>query len=211
MKNIIITLFTLLISINSFAGLLFTYSRLATKDLDQMNKLIKEKIKESRKAGGDKSIPLKEALQAVFSRPNEDFMIEKILPSLRSELEEHNAYERSVKALVKEAIGALSNAKKFTPEAQVTYAVFLENLLLEMKPKVKEAFENSIMVQVRDAKIEVTDKAQFERKLRVMKELRSPSEIADLILKELAAKAVEKKSEETPSESKTSDQSSSEK
>lgn len=167
-----------------------------------MNKMIKEKIKESRKGGGDRTIPLKEALQAVFSRPNEDFMIEKILPALKSELEEHSAYEKTIKALVKESIGALKNSSKFTPQAQVTYAVFLENLILEMRPKVKETFENGIITQIKDAKIEVTEKAQSERKLRVMKSLKSPSEVATLVLKEQEEKDAAEKASEASSPAK---------
>lgn len=160
------------------AGLLFPYYRLATKNLDEMNKLVQTKIKESRKSGGDKSVPLKEALQAVFSRPNDDAMIEKILSPLRNELEERDAWEKSIKALVKEALGALKNPKAFRPEAQVSYALFLENLSLELKAKNKESFEKSVLEQIRDAKIELSKECIKEKKLRLMKDSISPSDVA---------------------------------
>ncbi len=169
------------------AGLLLNYSQLALKDLDQMSKLTQNKITESRKAGGDKIIPLKEALQAVYSRPNEDLMIEKVITAVRSELEEHDAWEKTVQALVKESMGALKNPKAFSPVVQVTYLIFLENILSEMKPKAGEAFENKIINQIKNAKISITKSAENERRLRVMKGTNSPSEIADNILKELAA------------------------
>lgn len=161
------------------------YSQLALKDLDQMAKLIQTKIGESRKAGGDKVIPLKEALQAVYTRPNEDFMIEKIVTPIRNELEEHDAWEKSLEALVKEALGALKNPKAFSPVVQVSYLVFLENVLAEMKPKASETFENKIITQVRDAKVSVTKEAANERRLRVMKGSSSPSDVAAGILKHL--------------------------
>jgi len=193
---------TICFAAQSFAGLLFTYNRLALKDLDQMNKLIKEKIKDSKSSGGDKTIPLKEALQAVFSRPNEDFLIEKILPPLKSQLEEHNAWERTLRALVKEALGALKNPKAFKPEAQVTYCVFLENLIAELRPKVAEDFEKAVLTQIQDAEIELTKEAVSERSLRMMKENISPSQMAKSVLDnyaseqkqaaEAAAKAKEK-------------------
>lgn len=164
------------------AGLLFPYSRLATKDLDQMNKLIQEKIKESKQSRGDRTIPLKEALQAIYSRPNEDFMIEKIIAPVKNELDELDGWEKSIKALVKESIGALKNPKAFKVTAQVTYAIFLENLIAEFKPKMNEEFEKGIITQIRDAKIEITKEALNERRLKMMKELRSPSEIAALAL-----------------------------
>ncbi len=184
MKKIISLCITVLLASQVHAGLLFNYSQLALKDLDQMNQLIQRKIKESRKAGGDQVIPLKEALQAVFSRSNEDFMIEKLLQPLKNELDEHTAWEKSIQALVKEAIGALKNPKAFKPVVQVTYIVFLENLMSEMKPRLNEKFENRILTQIRDAQIKVSKEATNERRLRVMRETTSPSVIAEKILQE---------------------------
>jgi hypothetical protein len=176
----IVALLALSFSFNTYAGLLYPYHRLAVKNLDQMNKIVQDKIKESKKVRGDKTIPLKEALQAVLSRPNDDFMIEKVIAPLRNELEESNAWESSVKALVKESTGALKNEKAFRPEALATYAIFLENLILEFKPKATEEFEKSILMQ-----IVMSNKVKKERSLKMMKVQNSPSEIADVILKEL--------------------------
>lgn len=175
---------TILLISQAQAGLLFNYSQLALKDLDQMNKLVRSKIQESKKAGGDKNIPLKEALQAVFSRSNEDFIIDKLVPQLKVELEEHEGWEHAVQALVKEAIGALKNPKAFKPVVQVTYQVFLENIISEMKPRAGEKFENQILTQIRDAKAEVTKEAANERRLRVMKDSKSVSELAGAVLKD---------------------------
>lgn len=169
-----------------------------------MNKMVRTKINEAKRAGGNQVIPLKETLQAVLSRPNEDNMIEKILPAVRTELDERNAWESSVRALVKEALGALKNPRPFKPVVQVTYVVFLENLMSELKPKVGEDFENKIITQIRDAKVQITKEAANERRLRVMKETVSPSEIASGILKEHeeAKKAAEALQQSTRPESK---------
>ncbi|MCE3009064.1 MAG: hypothetical protein LW875_00445 [Proteobacteria bacterium] len=169
-------------SLSVQAGLLYKYPQLALKDLDQMNKIVRSKIAESKKSGGDKVIPLKEAFQAVFSRPNDDLMIEKIVSPLKTELEEHDAYEDTVRALVKEAISALKNPKAFQPVVQVTYVVFLENIISEFRPKAGEEFEKSIIAQIRDAKIQLTKGARDERTLRMMKQNPSPSDIAAAIL-----------------------------
>jgi hypothetical protein len=175
---------TMLFLTQAHAGLLFNYSQLALKDLDQMNKLVRSKIQESKKSGGNQNIPLKEGLQAVFSRSNEDFMIEKLVPQLKVELEEHDGWETSIQALVKEAIGALKNPRAFKPVVQVTYQVFLENIISELKPRAGEKFENKILKQIRDANIEVTKEAATERRLRVMKESTSVSKLAEAVLKE---------------------------
>jgi hypothetical protein len=174
---------TVLMAGSAQAGLLFNYSQLALKDLDQMNKLVRSKIQESKKSGGDKNIPLKEALQAVFSRSNEDFMIEKLVPQLKVELEEHEGWESSIQQLVREALGALKNPRAFQPVVQVTYQVFLENIIAELKPRAGEDFENKILKQIRDAKAEPTKEAANERRLRVMKQSTSVSELADAVLK----------------------------
>ncbi|MFN9068148.1 MAG: hypothetical protein ACK5V3_13030, partial [Bdellovibrionales bacterium] len=54
-----------------WAGLLYTYNQLVLMELDQMNKLVQEKIKESKKADA-KIVPLKEGFQAVLARPDQD-------------------------------------------------------------------------------------------------------------------------------------------
>lgn len=188
MKNIFLICAVALFLVRAQAGLIFNYSQLALKDLDQMNKMVRSKILESKKSGGNQVIPLKEALQAVFSRSNEDFMIEKILPPLKVELDEFDAYEKAIQALVKEAIGALKNPKAFSPVVQVTYQIFLENVISELKPRLNEKFESRIITQIRDAKISITKEAANERRLRVMKESTSPSLLAEAVLNDFESR-----------------------
>jgi hypothetical protein len=109
-------------------------------------------------------------------------------------------WEKSIRDLTTEAINALTNTRAFKPDVQVTYAVFLENLLAEFKPNASEAFEKSIIEKIRDAKIEITKDARKERSLRMMKSPISPSEIAVMILegaKIEAAKVEASKTEAT--------------
>ena len=47
-------------------------------------------------------------------------------------------------------------------------------------------FSQKLVQQIRDAKIEVTKEAESERRMRVMKDTVSPSEIADNMLKQYA-------------------------
>lgn len=185
------TIFLIAMAGSAQAGLLYNYSQLSLKDLDQMSKMIQIKITESRKAGGDQVIPLKEALQAVYSRSNEDFMIEKIVSPLRNELDEHDAWNSTLDSLSKEALGALKNTKAFKPVVQVTYLIFLENLISEIKPRGNEKFERGLLEKIAKANVKVTKEAENERRLRVMKETTSPSEVAENVLKGIdeAAKA----------------------
>ncbi|XGC81505.1 hypothetical protein ACES2L_03280 [Bdellovibrio bacteriovorus] len=182
--NFLLTMLSLVFCAQAQAGLLFNYSQLTVKDLDQMNKLVEDKIKESRKeAGVGKVVPLKEALQSVYARPNDDEMIEKTVAPLRAKLDELGAWEKTVSQLTDEAINALKNPKAFKPVVQVTYVVFLENLMAEIKPYISsQGFERKTIERIRDAKIELTREAVNERKLRMMKSTVSPSEVAAKIL-----------------------------
>ncbi len=183
------------------AGLLFNYSQLALKDLDQMNQLVSDKVKESKKSSSGKAVPLKEALQAVYARPNDDEMIEKVVSPLRSNLDELESWEKTISQLTDEAINALKNPRAFKPVVQVTYVIFLENLLAEIKPHAKnDGFERKIAERIRDAKIEVTKDAISERKLRMMKDTTSPSEIAGSILAHKSETPSEKPAESAASE-----------
>lgn len=174
---------TIILSIAANAGLLYTYNQLTLKDLDQMNALVKGKLKESKATYSGKTVPLKEGLQAIFSRPNSDDMIEKVLPPLRTALDQEEAREKTYTELVTEAINALTNTKNFKKEVQVTYSIFLENVISEFKPNLrKDGFEFKIVKKIADADIELTSDAQKDRKLRLMQESASPSAIAAKVL-----------------------------
>ncbi len=167
----------------SSAGLLHTYNELTLKNLDQMSKLVREKIKEAKKSRSGRVVPLKEALQAVYIRPNDDGMIEKVMPALKAELEAMNAYDTTLKTLVQEAIDALTNTKNFKPAAQVSYAIFLENVIAQLRPRLHEGgFEKTLIEQISQSGIELSSEAKKERKLRLMRESRSPSLIAQEVL-----------------------------
>lgn len=203
---------TIILSISVKAGLLYTYNQLTVKDLDQMSALVKNKVKESKSAEAGKIVPIKEGLQAVYSRPNSDDMIDKVSPPLRTVLDQEDATEKVFGDLVQEAINALKNTKNFKKEVQVTYCIFLENIISEFKPSLKpDSFEYKIVKKIADSEIELTKEAQKDRKLRLMQESSSPSAIAAKVLQnfEEQSKAVpvsavdESLQEESPSGTST--------
>ncbi|HEY8272746.1 MAG TPA: hypothetical protein VIG33_17765 [Pseudobdellovibrionaceae bacterium] len=196
MKKYLFILASLLWASVSSAGLLYNYSQLTLKDLDQMNALAQKKIKEFKKDGSIEI--LKEAVQAIYSRPNDDGMVEKVIPPLRHELDENEQWETTMDALVQEAVGALKNPKAFKPVVQNTYAIFLENVISDFKPFAeREGHERKTLKLIADADIELSKEAVNERKLRTMSSHKSPSEIAALVMKNIAkAEADNKKVEE---------------
>lgn len=191
--------FVLLFTLNANAGLLHTYDKLMVMDLDQMSKLVQDKIKESKKADA-KVVPLKEALQAVYSRPDSDRMIEKVASPLRFELDELGEYRRVMKELIDEALNALKHTRNFRPSVQVTYIVFLENFMGENKNAAtkEDGFERGLIKKIKKAKIKVTKEATNERNVKGLKEKKSPSDTAEEVLENI--KQLEKEKEEKAAE-----------
>lgn len=177
------------------AGLLHTYNELTLKNLEQMTRLVRGKIAEAKKSKSGQTVPLKEGLQAVFSRPNEDGMIEKVMPALKSELDHLKAYEKTVESLVQEALDALNNPMNFKAQAQVTYLLLLENTIAQLRPGLQEgSFEKRIIEKISQAEVVLSKEARSERKLRLMREARSPSEIAKEVLQKKFDQQAEPKS-----------------
>ncbi len=186
MKIFKTTLLTLSFATLCHAGLLFQYHELTLMDLDQMNKLVQDKIKESKKADA-KTVPLKEGLQAVYSRPDVDRMIDKVVSPLRAELQDLEQYDRILMDLTDEALNALKHTRNFKPAVQVTYAIFLENLMADARrlAETENSLERKILKKIEKAQIKVTKAAENERRVRSLSEARSPSDIASDILESL--------------------------
>ena len=184
-KFILVVLMSLFSGQWAFAQAMYSYTRLALKDLDEMNAIIKQKMDESEKLGAEAKVgPLREALQAVYARSNEDLMIEKIITPLKNALEDLDAWDTSMNAMVDDAIKGLKDPEKIKPVAQVTYLIMLENVITESKPKVGEKLEGGLLKKIADAKIELSSAASKERKLKTMKTVRSPSDTAaDVVAK----------------------------
>lgn len=167
-----------------------------------MSDLAKKKVKEFKQDGSIEI--LKEAVQAIYSRPNDDGMVEKVMTPLRIELDEQEQWETTMDALVQEALGALKNPKAFKPVVQNTYAIFLENVIADFKPFAeKDGHERRVIQAIRDAKIEMSKEAVNERKLRTMKNNKSPSEIADQVLSNILKVEAENKKAEAEAKKKS--------
>lgn len=183
MKTLFVNLLSFIFATMCHAGLLYQYHQLTLMDLDQMTKLVQEKIKESKKADAP-TVPLKEAIQAVYARPDSDRMIDKVVGPLRLELQDLDQYERIMTELTEEALNALKHTKNFKPPVQVTYSIFLENLIADSRNLAagEDGFERKILKKIKKAKVELTKEAKNERAVRGLTEARSPSEIVSDVL-----------------------------
>lgn len=181
------------------AGLPYTYHDLALKDLDKMTALVREKIKESRASKSGKLFPLKEALQIVYGRPEDDIMIDKLTSPLRNEIEEHTDWGKALDELATDSIKALKQAKNYQPAYQATYILILHNILSDVKPQIRDnGWEKKLIEKIRDANVEVSKAARDERYKRTGKQISSPSDTAAELLKEAEKAAPAAPVEETP-------------
>lgn len=157
-----------------------TYKNLATLDLDQMNDLLQVKINDYGQQNNIQS--LREAAMIVFSRPDDDAMVEKIVSAVRNPLEEEGQWSSTIESLVRQSVETLKNSE--APQAdQVTAGIILENILSEFKPLfIRQyktgGFETDIVNSIAAADVEYSKGASKERGLYLMRNNLNPSQIA---------------------------------
>ncbi len=177
---------------------LYKYSQLAVKSYDSLIEMVHKKIakaakvdEEAQKLAADinnydtsKSIYiLKDALRLIFSRPNKDNMVEKLLPEVRSELKSYNAFYDSINDLVVESITGLT--QKIPVIYKSTYIFVLENIMSEFRPDLKTNKDvKKIFIYIRDSGAGIPDDVRLDRKLRSMFRSRSPSSTARKIIEQ---------------------------
>lgn len=190
MKTLLLTLFLTFFASPSFAKV-YDYKQLQSKDYDEMLGIVRDQIKLAQKSVNDDDesaalFHLKEGLRIVMSRPNTDNLIPKLLPEIRKELVQFEAFDDQITELINEAIDRVKD-EKATTNGRATALFMLENIMAEIKPeldsneKYKQAYE-----KIRDAKIKVPSEAKADRKVRGMFQTESPSEKAKKILDQLA-------------------------
>ena len=188
MKTLLLTLFLTLFTSTSFAKV-YDYKQLQSKDYDEMIGIIRDQIKQAKKSANDDDesaalFHLKEGLRIIMSRPNTDNLIPKLLPEIRKELVQFEAFDDQILELVNEAVDRVQD-EKATTTGRATALFMLENIMAEIKPEVgtnekyKSAYE-----KIRDAKIKVPKEAKSDRKIRGMFQTESPSEKAKKILEQ---------------------------
>ncbi len=180
----------------------FKYSELQIKDYDEMQIMVKARLKKSQKLfkesdpdAAEEAAPdqgaveeLRTALLLILSRPNQDNMLAKLMPDVRKELSNVNAFEDSLSSLTAEAIGGLNN-EKLPTVIRSTFLFVLENIISEFKPEARDKEEiRKVFEKIRDAKLKIPKDVRKDLKLRSMLKVESPSARAKHILENLDPK-----------------------
>ena len=164
------------------------YSELKILDLDVMNQMMVDAIRQSR-ASKNSDYHLMRGLTILMSRPDDDGLRRKVLPTIKPEIDSVIGWAEALNRLANESIQALKAEKLGKPSTQVTHAVILESILSEIKPVYKDNEDYLRTVKnIATADIKISPEAKNEREMRVMQQKKSPSEIANDFLKTLAGK-----------------------
>lgn len=179
----------------------FKYNELMIKDYDEMSNMVTTMVNKAKDLAGEDGSQnedevvreLRQALKLIFSRPNSDNMVAKLVPEVRRVLVGFNAFESSVAAVANEAVGIVKNED--APVSVKSTALFvLDNVLSEIRPEA-EANPNmrQIIENIKNARLSISDDVKKERKVRGMFSSKSPSDIARDMLKKIDDKAKKKK------------------
>ena len=195
MRHLCLCLFASLITANALAKLEYTSAQLMMRNSDQVNELVRKKIKraaelQAKHAESDDVGPnapgaidaLKDGVRLIFSRPDQDGTRGPAFARLRRELADLGELENVLGEITDEAIAYLKNKSEPAP-IHSTYILILENLMGEVKLEIKQnaKFKN-LIVRIRDAQIEISDKVKGQQLLRTMSRPVSPSRTAENIV-----------------------------
>jgi hypothetical protein len=202
----------------------YKYRNLITYDYDEMRQQVQNRIKKAKSLANEsgEASPsdaeaietLRDALKLIFSRPDSDNMIAKIVPDIKRPLMGFSAYEDTLSSLVGEAIAVLKNDNT-TVMQQSTALFIIENILREIKPEAErnEDYKN-IFKKVADAKLDISHEVKLDRKLNAMFDTKNPSDEAKKVLKqwtknaENAEKAAKEKEKKEAKEKKEKEKAS---
>lgn len=158
-----------------------SYRSLATLDLDQVNDLLQVKLNSYFKDNSNVQ-SLKEAALIVFSRPDDDGVVEKVLSTVRNPLEEENEWNNTIVSLVRQSVETMTKSDASASD-QVTSGVVLENIISEFKPVyIKQyktgGFETEIINYIAESEATYSKAASKERGLYLMRNNLAPQQIA---------------------------------
>jgi hypothetical protein len=188
---------------NDTSQLRYTYARLKVMDLDQMNDLMLEQAREFKKSNDPQA--LKEGLLICLSRPDEDALVDKVIDTVKTPLEDNGLWESTVQGLIEESVAAIKDSSRSSAD-QVTYSIVLENLISDLRPEfIKQykspGFESRMIEKIAATEVELNAPARAERKLNLMKSGTSPAQIAKRLLdkrEEVLKSEKSEKSEKAP-------------
>jgi hypothetical protein len=174
-----------------------SYKQLMLLDYDQMTKAVRREVQMARQqlrsdddpeATASAFLELKKALRLIFSRPDNDNMVAKLVPEVRRELALYDAYGKIIRELGQEGIQAFDPDLGVNTLTLATYTFMLQNMMGEIKTEARlNASLRETIQMIADAHLEIPEDVIRERKITGMFLTESPSEQAHRILEQMKA------------------------
>jgi len=185
----------------------YNYKKLQVRDYEQMLTLVRNRIERAEEISikaqdhGNEAeeelkalVLLKNAMTLILTRPNasNDNMATKLAPFVRRELNNYDAYYKTMDIIVSAALNNLMS-DSVSNNHKVGSTFILENAMSELKPELKnEAYVKKIFEKIKNTELTLDQKIISERLLQAMYSSSSPSETAERILKETFPEEKEK-------------------
>lgn len=169
----------------------YKYADLIVKDYDEMHAMVQAQVRKAQAATDEAEgiDHLRAALKLIFTRPDTDNMVAKLVTDVRRELAGYGAFERVIAQLAAEATDNLRN-KEANISVRTSASFILENLLTEIRPEAER--ENGEMRKtvrrLMDARLDLPREVKSERKLRGMFLTTNPSADAAKIIEGIEAR-----------------------
>ena len=166
---------------------IFVYHRLAMKDLEQMDLYLRGEITKANREPELKFDYFLEATVTIFSRPNFDDLIEKIVPTLENALRENQLLDKVYEHFVNDTLNHIKDPAQ-NEEAIITYVIALENWVTYFKRKLNQEPYPSLFKKIADQKIELKKSWIKSAKIQMPYDLKNPSALASELLKKKLGK-----------------------
>lgn len=175
-----------------------SYRELMLKDFEQMQAAMRKYVRHAKQdfsqadedpqAEASAFLQLKRALRLIFSRPDSDNVVAKLVPEVRRELSLYDAYPTVIHEIAQEGVQAFDPSLGVNTVTLATYSFMLQNLLGEIKA---EAQTNQALLKTIDFIAQSDLKIPYdviqERKLSGMFLSESPSSQAKRISESIKA------------------------
>ena len=131
--------------------------------------------------------PLKEALRLVFSRPDKGHVVSKLFPLIKRKLDSIHSLNIALNSITTEAIVGLKKTS-LSKKYRATYLFMLENIMSELRPKIKNPDTQKFFRSIENANIKLSKDVISYRRFYGMYRSVSPSKIAHKLLEPYQSK-----------------------
>lgn len=180
----------------------FSSARLLTKNLQDMDQWLRVQLTKARENPDAQILYCVQGVQALMSRPDMDNAIEKLLPQVLYFLDGMGITYSVMEAFVQDALKVLTQKPQLiAADVRATYAIGLENWLIQMKPYVVTLGLQGLYEQVARSEIVIDPETRSWADSTMAYKLKDLKSLAQSLLAQVEKPKNSAKSEDSDSPS----------